>query len=84
MRNLSPSRVTLFALALLLGTAGTARAQDPNGGDYSVLGGAGAPTFVLGRTAVKLDTAAYEASRRGVYVKGALLVKDLGARRTWQ
>ncbi|QSQ25598.1 hypothetical protein JY651_11980 [Pyxidicoccus parkwayensis] len=51
---------------------------DNNGGNDYRLGGT-APTFVLGRSALKLDTASYQSSRGGFFVTGYVVLKNLGA-----
>lgn len=49
---------------------------DNNGGADYLIGGT-APGFLLGRAAVKLDTAGFYSSRAGYYVTGSVMVKNL-------
>jgi hypothetical protein len=69
---------THVQFALRYTVAGQTYWDHNGGGDYH-LGGASAPAFVLGKAAVKLDTAAYESNRLGYYINGTLVVKDLAA-----
>lgn len=69
---------TALRFAVRYTVAGQTYWDRNDGGDYSV-GGASAPAFILGKAAVKLDTAAYESSRLGYFINGRLVLKDLGA-----